>query len=185
MLDFKLIDKNWTLFLDRDGVINYEKPEDYIYNYNEFVFYEGVKEALRFFTGVFNHIILTTNQRGVGKGLMTEADLDEIHRQMVRDIEAAGGRIDRIYSSTSTNDEDPLRKPQPGMAYLAKADFPQIDFRKSIMVGNNISDMGFGRNTDMYTVFLRTTHPELELPRPDIDFAYNSLHDFAKALHNS
>jgi D-glycero-D-manno-heptose 1,7-bisphosphate phosphatase len=61
MLDFNLIDKSWTLFLDRDGVLNYEKPEDYIYNYHEFVFYEGVKEALRYFNGVFNIIILTTN----------------------------------------------------------------------------------------------------------------------------
>jgi D-glycero-D-manno-heptose 1,7-bisphosphate phosphatase len=121
----------------------------------------------------------------VGKGLMTEGDLDKIHKSMMLDIEAAGGRIDKIYSATSSNDDDPLRKPQPGMAYLAKVDFPQIDFSKSIMVGNNISDMGFGRNTGMHTVFLRTTHPELELPRPDIDLAYDSLHDFAKALQNS
>jgi D-glycero-D-manno-heptose 1,7-bisphosphate phosphatase len=185
MLDFKLIDKSWTLFLDRDGVLNYEKPEDYIYNYHEFVFYEGAKEAMKIFSSIFNNIILTTNQRGVGKGLMTDEDLDEIHKSMMRDIEAAGGRIDKIYSADSINDEDPLRKPQNGMALLAKKDFPQIDFSKSIMLGNNISDMGFGRNSGMYTVFLRTTHPELELPRPDIDFAYNSLEDFAKALHNS
>jgi D-glycero-D-manno-heptose 1,7-bisphosphate phosphatase len=184
MLDFNLIDKSWTLFLDRDGVLNYEKPEDYIYNYHEFVFYEGVKEALKYFNSVFNIIILTTNQRGVGKGLMTEGDLDEIHKSMLLDIEAAGGRIDKIYSAISSDDDDPLRKPQPGMAYLAKEDFPQIDFSKSIMVGNNISDMGFGRNTGMHTIFLRTTHPELELPRPDIDLAYDSLQDFAKALQN-
>jgi D-glycero-D-manno-heptose 1,7-bisphosphate phosphatase len=185
MLDFKLIDKSWTLFLDRDGVINYEKPEDYIYNYKEFVFYEGVKESLKYFSSIFNNIILTTNQRGVGKGLMTDKDLDEIHKSMMQDIEAAGGRIDKIYSADSINDDDPLRKPQTGMALLAKKDFPQIDFSKSIMVGNNISDMGFGRNAGMYTVFLLTTHPEMELPRADIDFAYKSLEDFAKALHNS
>ena len=184
MLDLKLIDKNWTLFLDRDGVINYEKPEDYIYNYNEFVFYEGAKDAMKIFSSIFNNIILTTNQRGVGKGLMTQNDLDEIHKKMMHDIESAGGRIDKIYSADSINDDDPLRKPQTGMALLAKNDFPQIDFSRSIMVGNNISDMGFGRGAEMYTVFLLTTHPEMQLPRHDIDFAYKSLEDFAKALQN-
>ncbi len=186
MLDFKLIDKSWTLFLDRDGVLNYEKPEDYIYNYHEFVFYEGVKESLKFFSGIFNNIILTTNQRGVGKGLMTEKDLDDIHKSMMADIEAAGGRIDKIYVAPGATDDDPLRKPHPAMAFLAKKDFPMIDFEKSIMVGNNVSDMEFGRNAGIkYTVFLRTTHPELELPHPAIDMAFNSLEDFAKAWQNS
>ena len=140
---------------------------------------------MQFFSCAFTNIILTTNQRGVGKGLMTEKDLDEIHKAMLQDIEAAGGRIDKIYVATSVNDDDPLRKPQTGMASLAKKDFPQIDFSKSVMVGNNVSDMEFGRNAGMYTVFLTTTHPELELPHPAIDLAFGSLEDFAKALHNS
>ena len=42
MLDLKKVDKSWTLFLDRDGVINKEKHEDYVYNYDEFIFYLGV-----------------------------------------------------------------------------------------------------------------------------------------------
>jgi D-glycero-D-manno-heptose 1,7-bisphosphate phosphatase len=101
---------------------------------------------------------------------------------MLRDLEAAGGRIDKIYYSIGATDDDPLRKPHPGMAWLAKKDFPEIDFSKSIMVGNNISDMDFGRNAGMFTVFLKTTHPEQTLPYPSIDLAYNSLPDFAKAL---
>jgi D-glycero-D-manno-heptose 1,7-bisphosphate phosphatase len=182
MIDLHLVDKSWTLFLDRDGVINYEKPFDYIYSYEEFSFYEGVPEALRSLAAKFTRIILTSNQRGVGKGLMTEEDLLDIHKKMMRDIEAAGGRIDKIYYSTSINDEDPLRKPNPGMAWLAKKDFPEIDFGKSIMVGNNISDMDFGRNAGMFTVFLKTTHPDQPLPLPSVDLAFRSLPDFAKAL---
>ena len=49
MLDFKEIEKNYTLFLDRDGVINYEKQNDYIHTWNEFKFYEGVLEAMAIF----------------------------------------------------------------------------------------------------------------------------------------
>jgi histidinol phosphatase-like enzyme len=50
------------------------------------------------------------------------------------------------------------------------------------MVGNNISDMDFGRNAGMLTVFLRTTQPEFVLPHPSIDLTFNSLYEFAKAL---
>jgi histidinol phosphatase-like enzyme len=50
------------------------------------------------------------------------------------------------------------------------------------MVGNNFSDMQFGKNAGMYTVFVKTTSPDVELPHPDIDLLYNSLADFAKGL---
>ncbi len=68
------------------------------------------------------------------------------------------------------------------MALQAKARFPEIDFSKSIMVGNNISDMEFGRNAGMYCIFLTTTIPHVELPHLAIDMSFNSLTDFAKAL---
>ena len=182
MLNLTSIDRNWTLFLDRDGVINHEKQESYIFHYGEFAFYEGVKEALKVFNELFGRILVVTNQRGVGKGLMTARDLDDIHREMVAEIDAAGGRIDRIYYCDSLTNDHPNRKPNPGMAFLAKEEHPAIDLERSIMVGNNISDMQFGRNAGMHTVFLLTTSPEQELPHPDIDLAFNSLHDFAKAL---
>jgi histidinol-phosphate phosphatase family protein len=185
MLDLKSVNKNWTLFLDRDGVINHEKKLDYILNYKEFIFYDGTKEALKIFAEVFSTTILVTNQRGIGRGLMTEEDLKDIHTNMLHDIKSAGGRIDKIYYNTSPDNDDPMRKPQPGMALLAKKDFPQINFSQSIMVGNNVSDMLFGRNTGMFTVFLKTTSPDLELPHAAIDLAFDQLIDFAKALHKS
>ncbi|MBS1948254.1 MAG: HAD-IIIA family hydrolase [Bacteroidetes bacterium] len=182
MLNLKQIDKSWTLFLDRDGVINHEKEQDYIYHYGEFVFYDGAREALKIFSGTFSLIIIATNQRGIGKGLMTEKNLQAIHENMVCDIKKAGGRVDKIYYNISLDNDHPLRKPQPGMALLAKKDFPQIDFSRSIMVGNNLSDMLFGKNAGMHTVFLKTTSPEQELPHEAIDLSFNSLIDFAKAL---
>lgn len=182
MLDLKAIDNTWTLFLDRDGVINHEKHQDYVYNYDEFIFYEGVPEAMKILAQRFDTIVLTTNQRGIGRGLMTEADLEKIHQQMLRDISAVGGRIDKIYYCTSATNDDPRRKPNPGMIWDARADYPQIDLAKSLIVGNNLSDMEFGRNGGIHTVFVKTTHPEQALPHPAIDLAFNSLPDFAKAL---
>ncbi len=182
MPDLIKVDKTWTLFIDRDGVINHEKYEDYIYNYREFIFYDGVLSAMKIFNQFFGNIIIVTNQRGVGKGLMSELNLMDIHHHMIQDIEAAGGRIDAIYYCTSLDNADPYRKPQIGMALQAKADYEEIDFSKSMIVGNNISDMEFGRNAGMQTVFLKTTHPDIPLPHLSIDHDFNSLLKFAEAL---
>jgi histidinol-phosphate phosphatase family protein len=185
MIDLKKIDKTWTIFLDRDGVINIEKYEDYIYNYGEFKFYEGAREAIKIFAEKFGIIVIATNQRGVERGLMTEKDLQDIHIKMQEEIKRNGGRIDKVYYNTSLSNDDPGRKPNPGMAFEAKKDFPFIDFSKSIMVGNNISDMEFGRNAGMHTVFLKTTNPNQGVPYPAIDMAFDNLYDFAKALELS
>jgi D-glycero-D-manno-heptose 1,7-bisphosphate phosphatase len=183
MWDPSVIDKGWTLFLDRDGVINEEKADGYILHYGEFVFYPGVKEALRIFAQKFGLILIVTNQRGIGKGQMTRSDLQDIHDKMVAEMVRAGGRVDDIYYCDSLSDDHPMRKPNPGMAIQARKDHPGVDLHRSIMVGNTLSDMEFGKNAGMHTVFVRTTHPDVTLPHPLIDLSFNSLPDFAKVLH--
>jgi histidinol-phosphate phosphatase family protein len=185
MLDLKKINNDWTLFLDRDGVINHEKDQDYIYHYDEFNFYEGVREALQYLSTKFGKIIIITNQRGVGRKLMTEEDLLSIHEQMLADIEVSGGRVHKIYYCVANDDSHPNRKPNAGMAREALRDFPEIDLERSIMVGNSMSDMQFGRNAGMFTVFVRTTDPDQVFPHPSIDLAFVDLPDFAKALQDT
>lgn len=180
--DLSLIDKEWTLFIDRDGVINYEKKMDYIRNWDEFRFYENLPAGFKKLADKFGRIIVVSNQRGVGKQLMSEDDLADIHKNMVSEISNSGGRIDRIYYCTSLDDKHPERKPNPGMAIKAKKDFPEINFKKSIMAGNTLADMQFGRNAGMYTIFIATTHPELPFPHPDIDYRFETADDFIKAL---
>ena len=182
MLDLKNINKSWTLFLDRDGVINHDKDNDYIRDWNEFRFYDTTLEAIAILSKHFERIVVTTNQKGVGKGLMSLADLTNIHSNMLSAIEKTGGKIDKVYYCADLADDSPNRKPNPGMAYQAKRDFEEIDLLKSIIVGNRISDMGFGRNAGMYTVFLATTHPETPYPDPLIDLRFNDLLAFAKAF---
>jgi D-glycero-alpha-D-manno-heptose 1-phosphate guanylyltransferase len=180
--NLKKIDKTWTLFLDRDGVINEDKPGSYIFNANEFHFYTGVLNAFKLFAEKFGRIIVVTNQRGVGKGLMTEADLSAIHNKMLDAIKNEGVNIDAVYYCTSLSNAALERKPNPGMAIRAKNDFPDIDFNKSVMVGNNISDMLFGKNAGMYAVFVKTTNPGQQFPHPDTDLDFDTLPEFAKAL---
>ncbi|WP_320168290.1 HAD family hydrolase [Mangrovibacterium marinum] len=146
------IDKRWTLFLDRDGVINQKIDGDYVRNLDQFVVLDGVVEALARLSEVFGRIIVVTNQQGVGKGLMSMPEVEAIHASLSRELEQAGGRIDRFYVAPqlkSANSE--FRKPQTGMALAARTDFPEIDFAKSIMVGDSASDIEFGHRLGMVT----------------------------------
>jgi histidinol-phosphate phosphatase family protein len=183
MIDFSKIDKTWTLFLDRDGVINDEKHEDYINKWEEFKFYDGVREALKIFTEKFGRIFIITNQRGVAKGLTKLADLELIHKNMIEASETAGGRIDKIYYSTDFEKDSPNRKPNPGMGLQAQKDFPAIDFSKSIMIGNTLSDMKFGRNLNIaLNIFLPTTRKNIDVTDPDIYLVFDNLISVARTL---
>ncbi len=177
-----MVDKKWTLFLDRDGVINVEKPMDYVRNREEFQFNPGVLEAMKYFNGLFGPIVVVTNQRGVGKGWMTEEDLLDIHIHMAQEVEATGGRIDKIYYAPELTDDSPRRKPNATMGLEAARDFPEIDLQKSIMVGNTFSDMEFGRNIGALTVFLPTTRSEPPMPHPLVDFLFPDLLALARAF---
>lgn len=146
---------NWSLFLDRDGVINRRRVDDYVKNWEEFIFLPGVLEAIALFSQKFQYIFIVTNQQGIGKGLMTEADLEMVHKKMQAEIEKAGGRIDAIYFCPSlASKNDPLRKPNPGMAYKAQKEFPKVDFKKSLMIGDSVSDMEFAINAGMHRIFI-------------------------------
>jgi D-glycero-alpha-D-manno-heptose 1-phosphate guanylyltransferase len=181
-LDLKQIDSNWTLFLDRDGVVNEEKLGEYVLHWDEFIFSKGVLDVFKKLSEKFGRIIIVSNQRGVGKGLMTEAALQSIHLEMQREVEIVGGKIDRIYYCTEKDDRCFYRKPNPGMAFQALSDFPSVDPARSIMVGNKPGDMRFGRSAGMFTVFVTTTNPQQPFPHADIDLLFPSLPDFAGAL---
>jgi D-glycero-alpha-D-manno-heptose 1-phosphate guanylyltransferase len=149
------VDKSWTLFLDRDGVINERIVDGYVKNVEEFIFNEGVVETIKKLSAVVGRIVVVTNQQGIGKGLMTTDDLNKVHDFMLSEIERAGGRIDNIYFAPGlASPTNELRKPNIGMAIQAKKDFPEINFSKSVMIGDSPSDMAFGKNAGMKTIFV-------------------------------
>ncbi len=181
-----------TLFLDRDGVINERLPGDYVAQWSDFQFTPRALEALAFFATHFEHIIVVTNQQGIGKGKMSEAQLAEIHQKMIHEIAVVGGRIDAVYycpdlSSVPNN----CRKPAPAMALKAQANFPAIDFQTSIMVGDSVSDLEFGQNLGMYTVLIEGKSDELDkLERAlanglQVHQRFASLWEFAEYCHSS
>ncbi|MFZ1704306.1 MAG: HAD family hydrolase [Saprospiraceae bacterium] len=152
--NFKIND-SWTLFLDRDGVINKRIPYAYVREWSEFEFLEGVLDALAKFNTLFEKIVIVTNQAGIEKELMSHEMLHEIHEKMMEVITFHGGRIDEIYYCPFKADLDPLcRKPNPGMALEAQKDFPNIEFKKSLMIGDSDSDIAFGNRLGMKTILV-------------------------------
>lgn len=173
------IDNNWTLFLDRDGVFNRKIEGDYVRNIQQLQILEGVLIAIPLFNQLFKRVVMVTNQQGIGKQLMTTSDMATISQHLQQKIQQTGGHIDAIYYCPHLAELNcNCRKPQTGMAQQAQLDFPEIRFNQSIMVGDSISDMEFGRRLGMKTVFL--TNDEIFSPHPFIDVHFNTLIEFAE-----
>jgi histidinol-phosphate phosphatase family protein len=178
------IDNTWSLFLDRDGVINKKRPGNYVKKWTEFEFLPGVLDALAIFNKRFDKIFIVTNQQGIGKGLMTELALTKIHDQMMYEIIYNDGRINKIYHSPYRQEEKSVfRKPNIGLARKAKIDFPEIEFEKSVMVGDSISDMQFGKNAGMVTIYITSDEILIEEHKEWIDFVFPDLISVAKAIN--
>lgn len=168
-----------ALFLDRDGVLNVLRPNDYVKCPDELVLLPGVKEALDICRRHFGRIFIVTNQQGIGKGLMTETDLASIHRKLLDTI----GPVDRIYFCPELERAHSFRrKPNIGMALQARRDYRDVRLKESVMVGDSKTDMLFGRRAGMTTVLVgnnstvATDQPYL------VDYRYPSLPDFAASL---
>ncbi len=175
-LNIHNIDSSWTLFLDRDGVINKRLPGQYVKHISDFDILPGVLETIAYFSKFFGRIIIVTNQQGIAKGLLSADDVHCVHDFLRKRVRATGGRIDRIYFCGDWADAIPnCRKPHPHMALQAQKDFPEIEFSKSIMVGDMPSDIAFGQELGMITIWVQEdrNHPYPGKTKPD--FITNSL----------
>ena len=166
------IEQGWSLFLDRDGVINQRIPDNYVKLPDEFEFIPGVTEALNFFANVFNPIVVITNQQGIGRGLMTDSQLNAVHTKMLQRVSESGGRIDAIfYSRDLKNKGSFTRKPAIGLGLKARKQFPFINFKQSIMAGDSYSDILFGHRLGMQTVLIGKDK--------DLSFRCSSILDYS------
>jgi D-glycero-D-manno-heptose 1,7-bisphosphate phosphatase len=173
-----------TLFLDRDGVINVRTPGDYVKHPDAFIPTPGFETAMPMLAAAFDRIVVVTNQAGIGKGLMNEADLELVHRKMLGITLAAGGRIDGIYFCPHRSDAGcPCRKPATGMAWSALLEFPDIDFEQAWMVGDSLADMQFGQALGMQIALIEGKTEEAEsLAKLRIPHQFATLLDFARFI---
>ena len=175
------VDGTWTLFLDRDGVINDRIFGGYVTEIAEFNFLEKSDEAIAILSNIFHLTFVVTNQQGIGKGLMTEFDLLEIHAYMSDQIHRQGGKINKcLFAPNLRGAEDDMRKPKPDMAELAQMEYPQVQFDRCVMVGDTDSDILFGKNLGMKTVRIKTE----EAIGVEADLTVSSLFEFSQKIKN-
>jgi histidinol-phosphate phosphatase family protein len=169
-----------TLFLDRDGVINKPRVADYAKNEEEFELIDGVLEAMHIFNRVFLRVVIVTNQQGINRGLMTETDLENVHLKLYNALKLKEMKYpDAVFFAPYLKSENhKWRKPETGMPSLAKEYFPEIDFSKSIMVGDSNGDMDLADNIG--AVKVKINNPQFSFENQDL--TYDSLWLFAEHL---
>lgn len=149
-----------TILLDRDGTINVHIIGDYVRTWEDFEFIPDVPETISEWSKAGKRIIIVTNQRGIGKGKYSEADLLDIHAHMVDEIEKLGGRIDGIYYCSALTEEDIRRKPGRGMFDDILRDYPDVDPATTLMVGDGEVDRNFAENVGIDFVHIDSVKRE-------------------------
>jgi len=176
------VGKRWCLFLDRDGVINTRIFGGYVRGWTQFEFVPGAVGALCTLAHWAPHIVVVTNQQGIGKGLMTPADLADIHDRMRRAVADAGGRIDAVETCPHlVSDQCDCRKPNTGMPERYLAAHPEINASLSMMVGDTDLDIEMGRRLALVTGGCTTVRIDAR-DDPGANATYASLSDFAAAV---
>lgn len=169
----------WPLFVDRDGVVNRRIVGDYVRDVDQFEFLPGALAALVSLAAWAPRIVIVTNQQGIGRGLMTNADVDAVHAAMIAEVEAAGGRIDGVLVCPHLAGRCRCRKPLPGMALRWLRDHPRVDPSRSVVVGDSDSDIAMGVALSRITGGCRTVRIGADDPHASASFP--SLAAFAAA----
>jgi len=145
-----------TVFVDRDGVLNRKMPEgQYVTRWEQFEVLPGVVEAVGKLNRAGMRVVVVTNQRGVALGRLTQADVESLHAQLAAVLQAAGAQVDAFFFCPHDKNFCNCRKPLPGMFEQAREAFPEIESNTSVMIGDSLSDIRFGSNLGMQTIFIQ------------------------------
>ncbi len=133
-----------AVFFDRDGVVNRSPGDGYVLSWDRFAFSPGLFDLLRLVKDRGYLAVVITSQKGVGKGLMSASELDQIHDRMQATLRAEiGSGFDAIYAFTGTPDCPHRPKPDPEMILTASRDLG-IDLARSWMIGDADRDIEMG-----------------------------------------
>jgi D-glycero-D-manno-heptose 1,7-bisphosphate phosphatase len=176
-----------TVFLDRDGVLNEKMPEGrYVTSWSEFHLIAGVTAAIRKLNQAGLRVMVVSNQRGIALGLYTTETVRAIHGELQSLLKAQGAHVDGFYFCPHDKAQCNCRKPSGGMFEQALADFPDIQAETSVMLGDSLSDIEFGRRLGMRTVFLEgdasRQKPGSQAARDLADMQFSSLPEAVEAL---
>ena len=146
---------NKAVFLDRDGTLIEDR--DYLSRSEDMVIFPGVPDALRRLSKAGFKLIIVTNQSGIGRGYFTLADVENVHRHLITELERKGVRFEKIYVAPEAPDQASRgRKPSPQFLFDAAAEF-DLDLQQSYMVGDKLIDLACGWNAGVKrSILVRT-----------------------------
>ena len=128
------------IILGRDGILN-EFRDDHIKAPEEWVPVPGALEAVSRLNHAGWHVVVATNQSGIGRGMIDMAAVNAVHAFMLRSLQALGGRIDAVFFCPHTpEDQCDCRKPLPGMAQEIGRRYG-VDLAMVPMVGDTLRDL--------------------------------------------
>lgn len=144
-----------TIFLDRDGVINRNRPQgDYVKSWEEFQFLPGARRAIAWLTKAGFRLLVVTNQACIGKGIVSWEMAQEIHAQMARAIARAGGLIEAVLCCPHlANAGCDCRKPMPGLLRRAHEEYG-VDLKRAILVGDTAKDVQAATAVEMPAIMV-------------------------------
>jgi len=167
-----------AIFFDRDGVVNISPGSGYVTSVVDFHLMPGIIEVLAWCKAQGFYTVPVTSQQGVGKGLMSQADLDAIHDFLQTQLAAQDAAFDLIRSCTHLDGTCSCRKPSPQMILDAAVLLP-IDVPNSVMIGDHDRDILMGRNAGVgHTIRLAG---EKEVKEPG-DLLTHSIPEIQAAL---
>lgn len=147
-----------AVFFDRDGVVNVSPGEGYVLDWRGFEFSPGIFEATRLCRDRGYALVVVTSQQGVGKGLMSQADLDFIHAHMQDTLRSQGAPFDAIEACTHLSGTCTCRKPSPEMILRAAAEL-DIDLSRSWLIGDHDRDIQMAINAGVpHTIRVLSHH---------------------------
>jgi D-glycero-D-manno-heptose 1,7-bisphosphate phosphatase len=151
-----------AIFLDRDGVINHDR-HDYVKCWEELELLPGTPEAVACLAQLGRPVVVVTNQAGIGRGVTTEAAVEDVNARLVAALNEAGGHIDLVlYCPHRPDDGCACRKPQPGLL-LAAAERLDLDLRRSYLIGDAESDILAGQQAGCQTILVLTGRGQQQL----------------------
>ncbi len=171
--------KEYTLFLDRDGVLNEPIVDDYARQPSDLILVSELAVSIEVLLAQFKRVILVTNQQGIGRKVMSDIDLEDVHLKMYNHLKDRGVQwFDAAFFAPYLKSENHTwRKPNNGMLNKARAYFPDINWKKSILVGDSPGDMQLADYMGIAKV--RIANPQFSFDNQD--FKFDTVADFAAA----
>jgi histidinol-phosphate phosphatase family protein len=168
-----------AVFFDRDGIVNYKLEDDYVKNLDEFNIIPDFIHIFRTVKDMNFLAILVSNQQGIGKSLMSEKQLEEIHNFLQEYLNTKmGAKFDSIKYCTSLAEvNDYRRKPNPGMILEAIEEF-DLDKKKCVIIGDSESDILAGKNAGISTILINNENHLQTTP----DYHFKDLYNLAGEL---